>query len=133
MPSSLPLVAIHHLSFQVKDVEKTQAFYCQLMGFRPIKRPDLKFPGAWLFRDGLQIHLIGGQDLDRLPGDINSRADHVAFHSVDLETVEQQLIEHGIHYRVNIQTGSGVKQLFFHDPDGHTVEIGTYLPIQEID
>ena len=34
--------------------------------------------------------------------------------------------EHGIPYRVNIQSQTGLRQLFFCDPDGHHVEVATY-------
>lgn len=126
MAETLPLTGINHISRQVRDVAKSQAFYQDVMGFQPLKRPSFRFPGAWLFRDGLQVHLIGDQEMDELDAEINSRANHVAFHSDDLDAVEQNLIEHGVVYRVNIQDGTGNKQIFFHDPDGHTIEVATY-------
>lgn len=126
MPEPLPTRNIHHVSLQSKDAEKTERFYREVLGFAPLKRPPFQFPGAWLFKDGLQIHLIGGQGRETEAKEISSRADHVAFHSDQLDAVEKLLGEHGIEYRVNIQSGTNLKQLFFHDPDGHTIEIATY-------
>ncbi|MEK6233180.1 MAG: VOC family protein [Planctomycetales bacterium] len=134
MPDSVSTTAIHHVSFLTADTEKTAAFYCNVLGFHHIRRPDMQFPGAWLFRNGLQIHLIGGQGHQAKDGEISSRADHIAFHAEDTDAVEKLLQEHDVKYRVNIQTGSGVKQIFFHDPDGHTLEIAVYptpVPVGE--
>lgn len=60
-------------------------------------------------------------------GPIQTRDNHVAFASRDLGAVEAALKAHGIDYRVNYQANnSQVKQLFFRDPDGHHVEVGSY-------
>ena len=128
MSAPLPTTSIHHVSFLVKDAEKTEAFYRNVLGFAPLVRPALKFPGAWLFKDGLQIHLIQHEDAFKYDAaaEITSRADHIAFHSEDIDRVEALLKEHDVAYRVNIQAGSGLKQLFFHDPDGHTLEMANY-------
>ena len=126
MADSLPLGGLHHLSRQVSDVERSRAFYRDVLGFAEIQRPDLKFNGAWLENYGIQVHLIGDQDFNPEDKEISSRANHTAFHSADLDRTEQLLREHGVQVRVNIQSGTGNKQLFFHDPDGHTIEIATY-------
>ncbi len=125
----LPTVGLHHLSYSVADVEGCQAFYEQVLGFQALERPAMGFPGAWLLRNGLQIHLIGGQG--HQPPDeraISSRDDHIAFASDDLRAVEQALQAHGVAYRENIQGGSGLRQLFFHDPEGRTIEVAEYPP-----
>ena len=126
MADPLPLGGLHHLSRQVSDVERSRAFYRDVLGFAEIQRPDLKFNGAWLENYGIQVHLIGDQDFDPEDKGISSRANHTAFHSGDLERTEQLLREHGVDVKVNIQSGTGNKQLFCHDPDGHTIEIATY-------
>jgi catechol 2,3-dioxygenase-like lactoylglutathione lyase family enzyme len=40
------------------NIERMCRFYCEVLGFRQIWRPDFPFRGAWLFGYGLQIHLI---------------------------------------------------------------------------
>jgi hypothetical protein len=42
------------------------------------------------------------------------------------------LREHGIPFAKNYVKDSCVTQVFFHDPDGNHIEIGTYLPVQEL-
>jgi len=126
MSTPLPLRGLHHLSLQTSDVDQVAAFYTNVLGFAQIPRPNLQFPGAWLFGYGIQIHLIGGQGFLPTSRQISSREDHVAFHADDLEQIARLLQEHSVPYRVNIQTHSGLKQIFFHDPDGHTIEVATY-------
>lgn len=126
MSDPLPIARLHHLSYQVADLERSLAFYRDLLGFRPIARPQMRFSGAWLYRDGLQIHLIADQDFTGTAGPIDSTDDHIAFFAPSLQAVESALHNRQIPYRKNVQSGSGLQQLFFHDPDGRTIECAEY-------
>lgn len=128
MPDPLPVTALHHLSYQVSDLDQSLAFYRDVLGFRPVQRPALRFRGAWLFRHGLQIHLIADQAFAATEKPISSTDDHIAFLVDDLTAVEAHLAQLGVAVRVNIQSGSGLKQVFFHDPDGRTIEMAEYPP-----
>lgn len=47
--SPLPISSISHLSRVVKDVEKTSAFYANVLGFVPVRRPSsFAFEGSWV-------------------------------------------------------------------------------------
>lgn len=127
MAQPIPFDAVHHISRETADVARSLAFYRDVLGFEPIWRPHFHFDGAWLLRNGLQIHLIQGKPPPR-PPDISSTRDHVALHTDDLATVLERLKEHGIPYARKVQTGTGVVQLFFHDPDGNHIEVGAYPP-----
>jgi catechol 2,3-dioxygenase-like lactoylglutathione lyase family enzyme len=127
MPDPLPLQAIHHIGRVTRRLEASRAFYRDVLGFREIERPPFGFPGVWLFGYGVQIHLIVNEPLARDPGDqIHTRADHLALHTADVAATEAALAAHGIAYRTNTVPATGVRQLFFHDPDGHHIEVGTY-------
>ena len=127
---ALDIKSFNHVSRQCADVDVSIQFYCDVLGFRPLSRPGFKFQGAWLYHESsdIQMHLIGDQEID--PGDpeINSRANHIAFHADSTEAVKKVLESKGISFKENVQQGSGTIQIFFHDPDGHTVEIATYPP-----
>lgn len=125
MPSPLSLTACHHISREVADVQKSIAFYHDVMGFEAIWRPEFAFDGAWMLNYGVQIHLIKGNPPDRTRK-ISTRADHVAFYTNDIEESEQRLKEHGVEYVKSVQPHTGTIQLFFHDPDGNHIELGTY-------
>lgn len=133
MKAPLPIRSLHHVARLTKHLAESRAFYRDVLGFREIRRPDLSFPGAWLCNYGLQIHLIVDDSIGSPAGPIDTRAHHLAFYVDDSEPIARMLEEHGVPYRVNIQTGTGLKQIFFRDPDGHHIEIGTYPPAIELD
>jgi glyoxylase I family protein len=131
MTAPLPLRSLHHVARRTKHLPESLAFYRDVLGFREIPRPVLGFPGAWLFDGSLQIHLIHSDAISEAEGPIQTRDDHLAFYSDDVPAVERLLAEHGIAFRVNVQADTGVRQIFFRDPDGHHVEVATYLPTRE--
>ena len=45
----LPIHAVHHISLQTKRLAESRKFYCEIMGFREIQRPNFTFAGAWLY------------------------------------------------------------------------------------
>jgi catechol 2,3-dioxygenase-like lactoylglutathione lyase family enzyme/NAD-dependent dihydropyrimidine dehydrogenase PreA subunit len=122
----LPLCAINHVARQTRRLEASRSFYRDLLGFREIERPAFNFRGAWLFGYGVQLHLIEDQGAPDPHGEIQTRADHLAFDTSDLAQVERTLAAMGVPFRVNVQSGTGVRQLFLRDPDGHHVEIAAY-------
>lgn len=126
MASPLPIRSLHHVARLTNRLEESRAFYCDVLGFREIPRPSLRFPGAWLYAYGLQIHLIVDESILGPEGPIDTRANHLAFYTDDVGAIEALLDEHGVAYRVNIQADTGLKQIFFRDPDGHHVEVATY-------
>lgn len=126
MTHPLPILALHHISRITKHLDASIAFYRDVLGFQEIPRPAFQFGGAWLFNYGLEIHLIVDASTPDPLAEISSRVNHIAFMSHDVAATEQRLIEHQIAYRVNIQSQTGLRQLFFCDPDGHHVEVATY-------
>jgi catechol 2,3-dioxygenase-like lactoylglutathione lyase family enzyme len=124
MPDSLPLLGLNHIAVTTSDPERSAAFYRDVLGFEPMERPPFSFRGAWLRRHGLQIHVIehGEHATEEA---IDTRADHFAFAVSDFDEVERILAAHGIRYHKQVNAG-GIPQIFFRDPDGHTIEIGIY-------
>lgn len=131
MPAPLPIQTINHLGRVTKRLAESRRFYCDILGFREIHRPNFDFPGAWLFGYGFQIHLIENSSAGDPTGEIQTRADHLALWTGDMDRVEQLLKEHDVPYRENFVAKTGVKQFFFRDPDGHHVEVGNYPPTPE--
>ena len=126
MPEALPIGFLHHIARVTRNLEASRAFYRDVLGFREIPRPKIGFPGAWLFNYGIQIHLIVN-DAPENPRDfIETRDNHLAFFVEDPEVVERLLTEHAVQFRVNRQTDTNLKQIFFRDPDGHHVEVACY-------
>src|SRR5262245_31165041 len=129
MPDPLPVRSLNHIAVVTRRVEDSVKFYRDVLGFRELERPSFKFAGAWLFNYGLMIHIIASDAAGSRSEEIQNRAAHIALHADDLDTVERLLKEHGIAYRKSEVPGRNVKQLFFQDPDGFHIEIGTYPPL----
>jgi catechol 2,3-dioxygenase-like lactoylglutathione lyase family enzyme len=124
----LPILGLHHIAVSTEQVEASIRFYCDVLGFRPIRRPNFDFRGAWLLGYGVQIHIIEHRKDD---GERNTRIDtrdnHLAFAVADHAPVKAALDALGTPYIERVNAG-GIPQIFLHDPDGHTIEIGIYPP-----
>jgi len=119
----LSLAGMNHISFPVRDLERSRRFYEDVLGLEPIPRPDLPFPGAWLARSGIQVHLIvppEGAPLGNPPPSLNPLAGHVAFAIADYDAVVAALHAAGVE---TLEAGSEVGQLWVRDPDGHLIEL----------
>ena len=115
------VTGMNHFTVLTDDVERTVAFYDQAMGLKPGPRPDLGFPGAWLYAGGAAVlHVIGGRPKEQLrPGVL----DHMAFSAKGLGETLARLERLGIHYAHRRQAGAGTWQVFFFDPNGARVEL----------
>ena len=116
------IVGMNHFNVIGEDRQKTLDFYVGLLGLRAGPRPDLGFEGAWLYSDGPQalLHLT----FDRTPPAPRAGViDHMAFSARDLKGVKARFDAAGVRYELRRQTGSGVWQLFSHDPNGAKVEL----------
>lgn len=133
MPRPLPIRSVHHIARCTQRLDAMRAFYRDVLGFREIPRPTFSFPGAWLYNYGVQIHLIVNGEAGQQPGEISTRAAHVALYVDDVAEVARLLEEHGLPYKSNTVPQTGVTQLFFQDPDGNHIEIGCYPPVREFE
>jgi catechol 2,3-dioxygenase-like lactoylglutathione lyase family enzyme len=131
MPAPVPIRGVNHLGRVTKRLPESLAFYRDVLGFRPIERPNFNFAGAWLFNYGVQIHLIVNEAAGDPSGEIQTRADHLALFVEDIEACKSRLVEHGIPFRENHVPGRNVHQVFFRDPDGNHIELATYPPTPE--
>ena len=124
----MPITAVNHVGLMTKRLAESRAFYREVLGFREVSRPNFNFAGAWLFNYGFMIHLIEHAGAGDPGAAIDTRTNHLALHCDDLASVERILQERGIAYRKNMIVDRGIPQIFFCDPDGHHVEVGTYPP-----
>ncbi len=113
---------MNHFTVTAADRDQTLAFYCGLLGLREGHRPDLGFPGSWLYADGPQavLHLYWDRPL---PTQRTGVIDHLAFTASGLKAVKARFDAAGIKYELRRQAGAGTWQLFSHDPNGAKVEL----------
>lgn len=114
--------AMNHFTITAEDREKTLAFYCGLLGLQEGHRPDLGFPGAWLYAGGEQavLHIYWDRPMPALRTGV---IDHMAFTASGLKDVKARFDAAGIPYDLRRQAGAGTWQLFSHDPNGAKVEL----------
>jgi catechol 2,3-dioxygenase-like lactoylglutathione lyase family enzyme len=112
----------------VNDVDEAIRFYTEQLGFTLQMHPAPAF--AMLSRDDLRLVLSapnpsagGGQAVpdgtQQAPGGWNRFAIEVA----DLSNMVEALQKAGAHFRNNIVTGVGGKQIIIDDPSGNPVEL----------
>ncbi len=117
----MPISGMNHFTVVAQDLEATKAFYVDLLGLSEGFRPDLGFPGAWLYAGGEAIlHLVGGR---KPPADPRGVIDHMAFSARDLRGTVAALQERGIEFTLGRLPSSGTWQLFCFDPNGARVEL----------
>lgn len=133
----MPLLGLNHYTIRAKDLEKTRAFYVDVLGLPEGERPPLGFPGYWLYvGDVPTVHLMGDRGArdakygPREPGQ-TGLLDHIAFSCTGLAEMKARLAEHGIDYEERVIPRDRQTQLFFHDPDGVAVELN-YPPGETI-
>lgn len=133
-PTPLPaLTGILETALHVDDLERSVAFYERLFGFPKMVSDSRLCAFDVLGRQVLLLFQRGGTpETLVLPGGTipphgSSGCLHFAF-SIPPEALEpwrQRLIEQGIEIIGEMQWERGGRSLYFHDPDGHLVELLT--------
>lgn len=133
----MPLTSIHHYLIRSSDIERSRAFYQDVLGMHQMPRPDFPFPGYWLgVGQEAQVHLAPNS-VDNASlyfiGSPNDAAmensgviDHVAFLAHDPESVMRHLEQQGVAFRPRYMAQSKLFQLFVRDPDGVMVELNFF-------
>ncbi|MBC5782683.1 VOC family protein [Ramlibacter sp. USB13] len=112
---------LNHFTVIAEDPARTMAFYTQVLGLEDGWRPDLGFPGAWLYAGGRAVvHVY----FDRpVPQQRAGVIDHMAFTAKGLKETKARFDASGTPYELRRQKGAGTWQLFCHDPNGARVEL----------
>jgi catechol 2,3-dioxygenase-like lactoylglutathione lyase family enzyme len=121
-------MATVQVRYIVHDVEAAIAFYTQHLGFQLVMHPAPPF--AMLARGDLRLALSapnpsggGGQSMPDgtkpEPGGWNRFAIEVD----DLAATVERLRQAGVHFRNDIVTGIGGKQILLEDPSGNPIEL----------
>jgi catechol 2,3-dioxygenase-like lactoylglutathione lyase family enzyme len=116
----MAIEGMNHFTILTDDLDRTRAFYRDLLGLREGYRPPLGFPGAWFYcGEQAVLHVIAGR---ALPGERRGVLDHMAFSARDLPGTAAKLKAASVDYELRRQPDSGVWQMFFFDPNGARVE-----------
>lgn len=117
----MSVVGMNHFTVLAKDLEATKDFYLSVLGLVEGHRPNLGFPGAWLYvGDAAVLHIVAGRPL---PADPRGVLDHMAFSAQDLVGTVRKLDDRNVAYDLRRLPDSGIWQLFCFDPNGARVEM----------
>ena len=120
-----------HLAIVATDVDEVRRFYCDLLGFEELPRPDFGIPGVWLRVGDLQLHVIELKD----GGPDTSGARHFALY-VPTESFQETmdtLKAAGVEFRGEPRTredfGKTVLAAMINDPFGNVIELTDIGPL----
>jgi catechol 2,3-dioxygenase-like lactoylglutathione lyase family enzyme len=130
----VPVTELNHYFIRANDLEVTRSFYCEVLGFEVMPRPDFPFPGYWLGVNGkIQVHMgpheipdAGLYYLGTTPEsaiDNSGVVDHIAFLATDPEAFQQCFGRVGIKPRNRYFPEFKLYQSFIVDPNGLLIEL----------
>jgi catechol 2,3-dioxygenase-like lactoylglutathione lyase family enzyme len=130
----MPLLRMEHYLVLSDDIEKTKEFYCDALGLREGFRPQLEFPGYWLYVGETPcIHIADWKSYavwtKEVGIPVSTRApstgplDHIAFNASGFDEMRTRLKSRGLNPAENLLDEIGLKQLFFYDPNGVPIEL----------
>ena len=125
---------IHHASVPVSDLDRSRAFYRDVLGLQEIDRPPFDFPGAWFAVGEGQLHLIVHEDATFRAGKpLDSRDVHFAVRVPSFHAALEHLRRVGydsdaagddpLAMKVSPHATAGFPQIYVLDPDRNVIEI----------
>ena len=131
--SQKPLATtLNHIALNVVDLEKSTAFYKEVLNLKMIPEPFHDGLHTWFsIGDNAQLHLIQ-RATDTIAHDKNT---HLCFSVKSMDDFVATLDQYNID-RINWTGDSreptlrvdGVKQIYFRDPDGYWIEVNDDFP-----
>jgi ureidoacrylate peracid hydrolase len=111
-------VRIHHLLLKVRDLQVSQRFYIDLLGFTV--RPDAKpLPDGRPFISTIQgLGITEGGSKEARP-----QLDHLAFEVQQVQALNARLKHAGVAFERELGPGPYGLSIYVTDPDGNTVEL----------
>jgi catechol 2,3-dioxygenase-like lactoylglutathione lyase family enzyme len=130
----MPLTELNHFFVRANDMERSRRFYCEVLGFEQMPRPNFAFPGYWLGVGGkVQVHMgphgLADADLHymgttaRSATDNAGVVDHIAFSATEPQAFDARLKAMQVPARRRYRPEIRLFQIFVTDPDGLTIEI----------
>ena len=118
--------SVHGIRYQVKDVARSVAFYTQHLGFTLQQQHLPAFANVTLGDAQILLSGPGASGSRPMPGGSQQQPggwNRVVLRVADLPAFIDALKEAGLHFRNDMETGPGGKQIQLEDPDGNPIEL----------
>lgn len=127
------LRGLGHVTVRSADFDRTEHFYCTVLGLRRGPRPPITEPGRWFYLgDAAVLHVLP-MEAGHVPSPTAAATsgsaaqvgpiDHFALDASGLRTFEQRLREFGQAFETRRLADGRTWQIFLVDPDGARVEL----------
>lgn len=124
------ITGLFHVAIKTNDLEATVRFYTEVLGLRPVKRPNFAFPGAWLgcttpVGEAIFHIYAGGPALGKAgTAPLGTAAvDHISLTATGFHAFREKFVQAGLDWREFIVPGTSLWQLFVYDPSGVQLEL----------
>jgi catechol 2,3-dioxygenase-like lactoylglutathione lyase family enzyme len=118
-------MAIAHITLATRDVVRSQRFFTDTLGWKPIERPgNIDVTGAWLnITDDQELHLVEVEGFEVSPFEEEfGRHVAVAVPEAEFDALKSRLVAHGAQL-ITPQRATPFTRFFFKDPNGYIFEI----------
>lgn len=115
---------LDHVNVRTANLDKMVAWYGEMLGMKPGKRPNFPFPGAWLYTgENAAVHLIGVEGEPGAGSEGDLKLEHFAFQARGFQSLKDRLEAAGERYNINPVPGAGIVQINCWDPDGNHIHV----------
>jgi glyoxylase I family protein len=116
----------HGVRYQVRDVLRSVAFYTERLGFRLEHQQPPAFASVSLGEAEILLSGPGASGSRPMPDGQRQEPggwNRVVLEVADLPLLIRTLADAGVHFRNEMETGPGGKQIQIDDPDGNPIEL----------
>jgi len=120
------ITGVHGVRYQVKDVARAVAFYTQHLGFTLQHQQLPAFASISLGEVQILLSGPGASGSRPLPNGQSQEPggwNRVVLKVVDLPAFVGELKKTGVHFRNEMESGPGGRQIQVEDPDGNPIEL----------
>jgi catechol 2,3-dioxygenase-like lactoylglutathione lyase family enzyme len=120
-----------HVAISVTDLDEARDFYCDVLGFEVLPRPDFGFPGLWLRVGTLQLHLGVVDEAPTSGPGFPHFALYVPTERFDdtIEAVRAAGVKMLGEPSSRVDFGTTVHAAFITDPSGNVIELTDVGPL----
>ena len=116
------LLSLGHVTLRSADLERTERFYCDLLGLHRGPRPAIAIPGRWYYIGKRAVVHVLPRPAGMTAG-AGGAIDHFAFEADDLPAFQRRLEAAGEPFTGGRLAETDTWQVLLADPDGVRVEL----------